>query len=82
VAAVTLEEGLIQQDFRPESLLALDEALDRLATYSERQAKVVVMRFFGGLKEEEIAEVLGISGPTVRRDWRFAKAWLNKELAS
>ena len=82
MAAVTLNENLVQQEMRPEQLLALDEALDRLASFSERQAKVVEMRFFGGLKEEEIAEVLGISGPTVRRDWRFAKAWLSKELAS
>lgn len=81
LAAVTLEEGMVQDEIRPESLLDLDEALERLAKFSERQAQVVVMRFFGGLKEEEIAEALGISGPTVRRDWRFAKAWLNKELA-
>lgn len=80
--AVTLMEDMVQEEMRPEVLLALDEALDRLSQFSERQAKVVEMRFFGGLKEEEIAEVLGISGPTVRRDWRFAKAWLNKELGS
>ncbi|MEM7656104.1 MAG: sigma-70 family RNA polymerase sigma factor [Bacteroidota bacterium] len=79
--ASTLQEEFLQPDHRPERLLALDEALNRLAGFSERQAEVVVMRFFGGLKEEEIAEVLGVSGPTVRRDWRFAKAWLNKELA-
>lgn len=77
----TLQEGLLTPEFQPERLLALDEALDRLAHHAERQAKVVEMRFFGGLKEEEIAEALGISGPTVRRDWRFAKAWLSKELA-
>ncbi|MEM7368328.1 MAG: sigma-70 family RNA polymerase sigma factor [Bacteroidota bacterium] len=80
--AVTLYEDMVQDEMRPEAVLALDEALTRLSQLSERQAKVVEMRFFGGLKEEEIAEVLGISGPTVRRDWRFAKAWLNKELGA
>lgn len=78
--AITLKEGLAEGEMRPERLLALDEALERLAVHSERQAQVVTLRFFGGLKEEEIAEVLGVSGITIRRDWRFAKAWLNKEL--
>ena len=65
---------------RTDELLALDEALDRLATRSERQAKVVEMTFFGGLTQPEIAEALGISEITVRRDWRVAKAWLSQAL--
>ncbi|MEM9998652.1 MAG: ECF-type sigma factor, partial [Bacteroidota bacterium] len=65
---------------RADDLIALDEALDRLATLSERQSQVVTYRFFGGLTHEETAAVLGCSVPTVRRDWRIAKAWLSREL--
>ncbi len=76
-----LEEFVITEE-RSEMILALDEALERLAGMNERQSKVVELRFFGGLTHEEIAEVLGVSEPTVRRDWRFARAWLNRELTS
>ncbi|MEM8557622.1 MAG: ECF-type sigma factor [Bacteroidota bacterium] len=65
---------------RADDLIALDEALDQLATLSERQSQVVTYRFFGGLTHEETAAVLGCSVPTVRRDWRIAKAWLSREL--
>ena len=65
-----------------EDLLALDEALRRLAAKDERHAKVVEYSFFGGLTHEEIAQVLGVSVPTVRRDWRLARAWLTRELAT
>jgi RNA polymerase sigma factor (sigma-70 family) len=61
-------------------LLDLDEALVRLEKRSERQAKGVVFRFFGGMTQEEIAEVLGVSVQTVRLDWRMARAWLSGEL--
>lgn len=61
-------------------IVDLDEALVRLAEISERQAKVVEMRFFAGLGIEEIAEALQTSPATVKRDWAFAKAWLFKEL--
>jgi RNA polymerase sigma-70 factor (ECF subfamily) len=61
-------------------LVALDEALTRLAGYDERQARIVELRYFGGLEIEETAEVLGVSPATVRRDWSFAKAWLKNEL--
>ncbi|WP_412061567.1 sigma-70 family RNA polymerase sigma factor [Rubrivirga sp. IMCC45206] len=78
--AATYEDGAVGRVARADELLALDEALDRLAARSERSAKVVEMWFFGGLTHVEIAEALGISEPTVRRDWRAAKAWLSHEL--
>lgn len=78
--AVTFMDDGVAREARPEELLALDEALVRLAANSERQAKVVELWFFGGLTQPEIAEVLGTSVPTVRRDWTFARAWLSREL--
>jgi RNA polymerase sigma factor (sigma-70 family) len=63
-------------------LLALDEALTRLAVFDERQARIVELRFFAGMSEEEAGGALGISARTVKRDWRVARAWLFKELAS
>ena len=61
-------------------LLALDEALEELACLHERQARVVELRFFGGLTVRGAAEVLEVSPPTVDRDWRMARAWLTREL--
>ena len=61
-------------------LVALDAALDRLATLDARQAKVVEMRYFGGLSVEEAAAALDISPATVKRDWTLARAWLKREL--
>ena len=61
-------------------LVALDEALTRLSKFDERQAKVVELRYFSGMTEEETAEVLSISPATVRRDWNMAKAWLHSQL--
>ena len=61
-------------------LEALDEALTRLASFDERQARVVELRYFSGLTEQETAEVLGISPATVRLDWKMAKAWLRNQL--
>ena len=61
-------------------LLALDEALNRLAAKETQLAKVVELRFFGGLDVVETAEVLGVSESTVKRDWRMAKAWLRRDL--
>ena len=58
-----------------------DEALEALARLAPRQAKVVELRYFGGLSEEEAADVLKITPRTVRRDWQFAKAWLTRDLA-
>jgi RNA polymerase sigma factor (TIGR02999 family) len=60
--------------------LGLDEALQRLAALSPRQAKVVELRFFGGLSNEETAAVLNVSAGTVKGDWRLARAWLEREL--
>lgn len=62
-------------------LLALDEALTRLAEKDEHLAKVVELRFFSGLDVPETADVLGISESTVKRDWQMAKAWLHRELS-
>lgn len=61
-------------------LIALDEALSRLAELDERQSRIVELRFFGGLNVEETAEALGVSPATVKNDWRSAKAWLYREL--
>ena len=63
-------------------MLELDEAMRKLEAIDERKSRVVDMRFFGGLKESEIAEVLGVTEKTVRRDWQFAKLWLYRELSS
>ncbi len=62
-------------------LVALDEALDRLAAMDDRQARIVELRYFSGMTEDETAEVLGISPATVRRDWHMAKAWLHRQLS-
>ncbi|MEQ9497125.1 MAG: ECF-type sigma factor [Deltaproteobacteria bacterium] len=78
--AATFDEQAFGAELRSDRILALDEALERLATMSERQAKVVEYRFYGGLTHEEIAEVLEVSVPTVRRDWRVARAWLTNAL--
>ena len=61
-------------------LIALDEALNRLAKLDERQARVVELRYFSGLSIDETAEVLGIANATVRLDWNLAKAWLKQEI--
>ena len=77
--------SLDEIDFMPEQtagdLLALNDALEKLEAIDERKASVVDMRFFGGLKESEIAEVLGVNEKTVRRDWQFAKLWLYREMS-
>lgn len=79
---VSIEVGELSA--APEStvdIVVLDEALGRLETFDQRQAKVVEMRFFGGLSEDEIGAHLGISERTVKREWRIAKAWLYHELS-
>jgi RNA polymerase sigma factor (TIGR02999 family) len=65
----------------PQEILNLNEALKRLKLVNNRYCRIVEFHFFGGYKHEEIAEFLGVSIDTVRRDWRLAKAWLSKELA-
>lgn len=79
--AVELVEGTIAVEERAELLLALDEALQRLEALDERLGRVVECRFFGGLTEDETAEVLGVTSRTVRRDWTKAKGWLYRELS-
>jgi RNA polymerase sigma factor (TIGR02999 family) len=66
---------------RGTDIVALDEALDALAAYSERRSRVVELKYFGGLTNEETAEVLKVSPETVSRDWRLARAWLYRELS-
>ena len=77
--AITFDEALVVAE-PGKDLVALDEALEALAKLDERKARVVEMRFFGGLTVEETATVLGVSPDTVMRDWRLAKAWLLREL--
>jgi len=78
----TFDENLFAPEVRAEWLVDLDEALSRLQKLDERQSKVVEMAFFGGLTHQEIAEVLGVSVPTVRRSWRLARAWLAHVLSN
>jgi RNA polymerase sigma factor (TIGR02999 family) len=80
VAKVELEEGMVPARHRMEDLFALDESLTALEELDARKAKVVELHFFGGLSPEETAEVLGVSADTVFRDWRLAKAWLQKRM--
>jgi RNA polymerase sigma factor (TIGR02999 family) len=78
---VPLDEALVFSPEESEEFVRLDEALDRLAKFDPRQAKIVELRYFGGLTVEETADLLGISPKTVKRDWSVAKAWLHGELA-
>jgi len=77
---VTIDEGAIAGPSRPVDVEALDAALERLAALDARQARIVELRFFGGLTVEEAADVLGISPATLKRDWAVARAWLKREL--
>ena len=78
--AVTLDEAMIAGESRSIDVLALDEALDRLAGLDERQARIVELRYFAGLSVEETAEVTALSPATVKREWAMARAWLHAEL--
>ncbi|MGH7472150.1 MAG: ECF-type sigma factor, partial [Longimicrobiales bacterium] len=75
-----LDAALNVAQHRDEDLMALDDALARLESENARHGRVVECRFFAGLTLEETAEVLGISLATVKRDWVFCRAWLNREL--
>jgi RNA polymerase sigma factor (TIGR02999 family) len=77
---VSLDEGALLSDERAQEMVALDEALDCLATLDERKGRVVELRYFGGLSVEETAEALGIHPDTVTREWGRAKAYLRREL--
>jgi RNA polymerase sigma factor (TIGR02999 family) len=78
---VELDEAAVVADGRGAEVVALDEALKALAELDVRQSRVVELRYFGGLSDAEIAEVLMVSVGTVRRDWTLARAWLKRELA-
>src|SRR6266513_5651811 len=78
---VNLDETALLSNAPDRSILALDEALTAFSQVAPRQAKVVELRYFGGLTEEEIVAALNISPRTARRDWHFAKAWLLRELS-
>lgn len=80
-AKVNLDETALMSRAPNRSILALDDALTAFSQVAPRQAKVVELRYFGGLTEEEIVAVLKISQRTVRRDWDLAKAWLLRELS-
>lgn len=77
---VNLDEQLLLSPDRDEDLLAVDEAIDKLAEVDPRQARIVELRFFGGLSVEEVAEVLGVSKRTVENEWKIIRAWLRREL--
>jgi RNA polymerase sigma-70 factor (ECF subfamily) len=78
---VSLDEGLLLTPQKDADIMALDAALSEFAVLYPRQSQVVELRFFGGLEVEEAAEALKISPVTVKRDWRFAKAWLLKAMS-
>jgi RNA polymerase sigma factor (TIGR02999 family) len=78
---LSLEDVQAPAEQRAASLLDLDEALERLAAMDERKCKVVEMRFFGGMSDEEIAASLGVTTRTVLRDWKKARLWLYRELS-
>lgn len=79
---ISIEEAIGFGQKQSANVVALDDALTELAKLNPRQSKVVELRFFGGLTEEEIAEALKVSPRTVRNDWRLARAWLYRELNS
>jgi RNA polymerase sigma factor (TIGR02999 family) len=79
---VDLDETVLLSNTPDRTILALDEALTAFSQVAPRQARVVELRYFGGLNEEEIVSALKISPRTVRRDWDLAKAWLSRELSA
>ena len=79
-ARIELDEAAILSPEQSKEIVDLHEALERLGTLDSRKAQVVELKYFGGLNYDEMAEVLKISPVTVRRDWRFAKAWLYTQL--
>lgn len=78
---IALDDTAALSPERDEDLLAVDEALDKLAAVDERQAAIVELRFFGGMTVEEVAEALGLSKRTVEGEWTMVRAWLRRELA-
>lgn len=82
ICKISLDNAVNFFEQKDLNLVVLGDALDRLAMFDERQSRIVELRFFAGLTNEEIAEVLGISVSTVKREWRLAKAWLRKEVVN
>ncbi len=78
---VTLDEAAAVTETRSEGLLALDDALERLAAQDPRKSQIVELRYFGGLTVEEVAEFLKLSQRTIEREWNMAKAWLYRALS-
>jgi RNA polymerase sigma-70 factor, ECF subfamily len=78
---VGFEDAVLVSEQKAAHVIALDEALTRLSEFDPQQARLVELRFFGGLSIEEVAGVLGVSDRTVKRNWNLAKAWLARELA-
>jgi RNA polymerase sigma factor (TIGR02999 family) len=78
---ISLDDATVAVIGQDLDVIAVDEALTRLAQIDEQQSRVVELRFFSGLTVEETAEVMGISPATVKRDWSMAKAWLHRELS-
>lgn len=78
---VSFSEATLKAKDQDLDIVALDEALERLAKLDEQQSRIVELRFFSGLTVEETAEVLSISTATVKRDWSMAKAWLHREIS-
>jgi RNA polymerase sigma-70 factor (ECF subfamily) len=76
IQKLALDENIDVSGERAADLVSLDEALQRLAEIDPQKSRIVELRFFTGLSVEETAEVLGVSAPTVKRQWRMAKAWL------
>ncbi len=81
VIRLSIDDVQIPLEQRATDLIALDEALEKLAAFDERRSKIIEMRFFGGLNDDEIAEALNVSRRTVLRDWKTARLWLYRELA-
>ena len=79
---ISLDQVAEISEDKPTDLAALDDALKQLATFDARKARVVELRFFGGLNNDEVAEVMGLHPNTVSRDWNAAKAWLYKTVTS
>ena len=77
---VSLDEAFVFARERPAEMLALDEALQKLAEIDPRRSQVVELKFFGGLNNDEIAQVLGVHSNTVLRDWNLARAWLKTQI--
>jgi RNA polymerase sigma-70 factor, ECF subfamily len=79
---VDVDIALLIAEDKLEDVIAIDEVLERLVLIDPRQSRLIELRFFAGLSVEEAAEVMGLSAITIKREWRLAKAWLSRELAS